>query len=1318
MVKVECDGCKAPYQIDEKRIPPTGLKMRCPKCGTNILVTKPEGGGDHDLPAIAGQKPAPGAPPKAAPPRPPPPRGAPPPPPPRGPAPGPHDAALEEFSMDVEPEADLPAARGFGEIDLKVDLPAPATFKAAADEDLPAVRPAAGPPGRPPPRRGPPPPPQGASPQGGFGDLDLPAVQGGGSPFGHVDLPAVPGGGGFGEIDLPMAPQHQDLPMAPQHQPQPGAPPQRMRGRTVNFGDIDLPSVPDGIGLPQPVQSHGGFGEIDLPLVADEGGLPAAMGSGAGLPMPAYGAGLPMAVQGAGLPMPAYGAGLPMAAQGAGLPMAAPGAGLPMPVHGAGLPMAVQGAGLPMTASGSGLPMPATGTGYPMAADQYPSAMPGGGLPMAMPGGGLPMAMPGGGLPMAMPGGGLPMAVQGGGLPVAVHGGSPVGDEISLGDVGPRSRGSAFDDSDRAVPSQMDEAAPLGSVGIDIDGPARVTVGDEAELSDGSAPALGTEDLAAQARQRGPREVTAQAKRGNARQVGIAAVVLFMLGGGAMALVPSIGPFGLNFVRDQINAGSYAAALDDLKKSASAQQDEDVSGAVGAALERCKAVQPTMPRFAPAKAYCAFVAVDRSLRFGSRKEDEAYAKQLLKDGGSEGGTAAALAQAGLDALAGQAAKGRGVAAGIAQKAPADLDAAVTLANLELTMKGETSAVDAWKRVVTLKKSARTLYGLARAQAAAGSNKDAVESARAALLASPKHAGARILIAGLTWNETGKEDAAVAFLKEITDQGKAAGEAELIETYTLLGRIHLAKSRISAAEQAFGGALKIDPLWVPALVGNAELFYRSGRFAESLSRFEAASKADETSVLAKVGLAKTLIALERMKEAKDMLKKLRESNPGEALVTLWLGRADEVLGNKKESEAEYIEAIKIGANKPEVVDAYVALAHLLSGVGRNDDANARLAEASKKFPDSPALHRAKGEVALQLGRYEEAKNEFEAALGKEEDLGARFRLGIALRRMRKFDEAGKIFDRVAEIDKDYPGLALEKGVLFQETGQSDKALEAYRQALQKAPNDVDLKLRVGSTQVMAGHAKEALKILEEVRKERPNSAEANHFLGRALLLRGTNLGEAMRYLEVAVNIDSNRAEYLLYVGWAANELAQPAKAMPVLNKAIELDRELGDAYWQRGMILQKQGATDDALKDLKIALEKRPSRFEAWASIALCYEDVQKWPDAERAWRQAIAGNDSVPEWHYRLGSLLAGHGNPKGAAIELERAVDLAEGPDQLPPAWLYKAHLLLGEAYKPQPPNKAKAIEHYKRYLELAPRNDAYAGEATKALTALGARQ
>src|SRR5437868_4517999 len=42
MFKVECPGCKAPYQVDERRIPSSGLKMRCPKCGTSFKVDPPD----------------------------------------------------------------------------------------------------------------------------------------------------------------------------------------------------------------------------------------------------------------------------------------------------------------------------------------------------------------------------------------------------------------------------------------------------------------------------------------------------------------------------------------------------------------------------------------------------------------------------------------------------------------------------------------------------------------------------------------------------------------------------------------------------------------------------------------------------------------------------------------------------------------------------------------------------------------------------------------------------------------------------------------------------------------------------------------------------------------------------------------------------------------------------------------------------------------------------------------------------------------------------------------------------------------------------
>lgn len=1280
MVKVECDGCKAPYQIDEKRIPPAGLKMRCPKCGTNLVVMKPgSGGAEADLPAPAPARPDEmrGAPPRPAAPRPAAPRAAAPPPPePQRESHAPISSSFADIDLSSEPPPARPSRGGFGDIDLMGDLPPSDGFSLGeadpdfGSQDLPAIQAA------------PPPKPkgrgvtrnrtmdlgvdldeasfamvEGAEMEAAFGDVDLPAV--------HADggLPGFPGGG----MDLPSplgspSPFH-GAPRAPSTPP-----------GSLGFGDIDLPAPPHG---------GGGFGEIDLPTATDESGFPAPRGR-----EPSFGH--------IDLPLPFNEAALPAVAPAYGLPSPAAGSGLPSPAHG--------GAGLPLPSAGPALPSPAFG------------------------GSGLPGPPSGRGRLASSPSGELPAALQGGhraGSYDPHHGEMDLDGDAPRSSAGGRNEApvsmgrhsapasmprSAFDDSDRAVSTT---AGPNmdGAVGLD-DGPAPAPVGDEVDIS-GSAMVDG-----GPVRSERTRPATKPAKSGRSRRVVILTAVALAVGGGALALEPSIGPFGVNFISDRVNAKGYAARLDTLRTSVQADFDEDTAVAATRAFTAALAAQVAVPRHRPTAAYAAYVALARGLRFGHRTEDDTRAAQLLATAGVEPSDALTLALAAQAAGKGQLPEARKLAADLLQRSPKDVDAADLAGEIELAAKAPEAAVKAWKQAAAArgeKKSARALFGLARAEAAAGNTAGAEASARAAIAASPTHAGARTLLASLLGQAPEGEAEALTLLKAVTEDATVRGassDADLIDAYTLIGRIHLTRSRVSAAEQAFAAALKLDPQAVQALIGNGELFYRSGRNSEALARFEAATRADTDNVIAKVGVAKTWLALERMKEAKDLLKAQRAAHPGESLVLYWLGRSEEALGNKKEAEAAYTEAIKVGGVKLEVVDAYVAAARLLSGAGRTDDAAQMLAEASKKFPDLAALHRAKGDVALQSGRYEEARDEFKTALEHDEDLGTRFKLGVALRRMRAFAEAAAVFDAIGAVDKDYPGLALERGLMFEETGQSDKALESYSDALRKAPDDVDLKLRVGSTQVIAGHAQQAESILREVVKARAGSAEANHFLGRALLAKGANLAEAMKFLDAAVNIDGNRAEYHLYVGWAANDTGQPARAEAALKRALELDKGLGDAYWQRGILRQKSGEANDALQDLKTALEKRPSRFEAYATMAFCYQDLLRWPEAESAWRSAIAGNPAVPEWHYRLGKILASHGSVAASAPELEQAVKLAEAAQPLP-GWLYDAHLLLAEAVRGS--NKPLAIESYRRFLELAPRDSPYVAEAERALTSLG---
>ena len=57
MLKVECESCKAPFQIDERRVPPSGLKMRCSKCGHSFLV-RDDGAPAPEAPGAAPERPS------------------------------------------------------------------------------------------------------------------------------------------------------------------------------------------------------------------------------------------------------------------------------------------------------------------------------------------------------------------------------------------------------------------------------------------------------------------------------------------------------------------------------------------------------------------------------------------------------------------------------------------------------------------------------------------------------------------------------------------------------------------------------------------------------------------------------------------------------------------------------------------------------------------------------------------------------------------------------------------------------------------------------------------------------------------------------------------------------------------------------------------------------------------------------------------------------------------------------------------------------------------------------------------------------------
>jgi tetratricopeptide (TPR) repeat protein len=780
--------------------------------------------------------------------------------------------------------------------------------------------------------------------------------------------------------------------------------------------------------------------------------------------------------------------------------------------------------------------------------------------------------------------------------------------------------------------------------------------------------------------------------------------------GGSLSFVPSLGPYGAYFVSDHLRAGEYAALLQSSAKSTRTAFGRDVFSETRRALRDLDDARAGAKRLEPLVAYLSFVGYLAELRFGRDGATHSQSQVLLQ-GLREPNTANAdAARAAALGVEGQLAPALEQARGLARAQPADVDLAVLVAELELRTNEAKAAVSAWEAVEKLEPSARAAYGSARAKYAAGDTAAANKLATLALSRNPAHFSAKVLLARLSAATRGQESAAIAAIEQLLKSASGASPEEVVRAQTLLGDIHLARGHVALADKAYAGALKINPNFALALTGLGEALFLSGRHAEALARFEAASQIDAGLTSAQIGVAKSKLSLERIEDATRVLGGLSKADPKNPTVALWFGRALEAAGDRDRANAVYHATIAAAEPVPPLVDVYVALATLQNARGQAEDAQKTLAGARKKLPESGPLHRALGHLALDQGRLPEATSELKRALELDaEDLAARFDLGVALRRSQRYEEAGQMFDRVAAADAEHPGLALERGLIFEATGHAAEALKAYEGALAKAPNDPDLMLRVGCGSVSAGRAAAAEELLRKVLGQRPNSAETNHCLGRALLEQ-EKIADAQRLFDRAVELDPNRAEYHLFSGRAANEAKNVAKADRELAAALAIDSSLADAYWQRGVLRARQGAVRDAVADLTKALKLNPSRSDAHAALADTYYDLGREHDALSEWQKAVQAQPENAVWRFRYGKLLVTNQMNDAGRAELEKAIAWGEKAEA-PPRWLWEAHHFMARSLA----GRAEAARHWEQFLRLGPRDSPYRAEAKAALTKLG---
>jgi len=797
--------------------------------------------------------------------------------------------------------------------------------------------------------------------------------------------------------------------------------------------------------------------------------------------------------------------------------------------------------------------------------------------------------------------------------------------------------------------------------------------------------------------------------------IALAAVTVVFLGSGALLGLTRHGFFGTYFIErflpeagEQASTAALIQRLEPIAATDSYQDVRKLLAELGKARQTLGLDRDLLSRSLLQESL--FI-----VRFGPNAQSESRAasieERLRKRGFEASGIelsrgAYALSRHNLT-------EAQGLIAQAQAQAPKDGYTALVAAELALAQNNSKAAIkqfsQASKSALT---GARALWGLARARTMSGDDEQASEFAVDATLAhTPSHASALTAKAQFE-RQRGEVDSALTHAQQATGTtpvGKAharGSDEERAAAWTLVAQLYEQQRAWGKAQSAYDAALAADPHRGWALVGAGRALLREQRYKEALARFEAvisrkllaeeqhSQKIVGPMYAAKLGAANALLALGQKQQAAAILSTLAQEAKDDWQIQVTLGRVLYALGQTEQAEAKIRAAIKIA---PTEFDGYLALAELMYQLKRPDDVRKAIALAESKVEMSADVYRERARFELEHNQLDTAEKFYRLAKDKHaSDPGVLFGLGTTLRRKERFADARVVFEELSKVDANYPGLALEQGLIYEGLGDAAGAADLFRRALAERPKDHQLRLRYGAALFIAGQLDDAQKEIDAVRQGSPNSADVAYYLGRIALKRGDTI-KASEELGRAVAIEPTRAEFHAYFAWALLEKGLLGRASAEADACLTLDQRLAEAHWVRGKIQLRAGTIADALISLKKALTLKPELHAVYGDLGDALEQSRKVPEAIAAYRKGLDYDPLRGDWWYRLARVLLDAGKTAEARSALNRA--LAQKPKEngdKPPLWFAETHRLLGDVSVPTDVNSA--IDHYRTYLQLAP--------------------
>ncbi len=564
-------------------------------------------------------------------------------------------------------------------------------------------------------------------------------------------------------------------------------------------------------------------------------------------------------------------------------------------------------------------------------------------------------------------------------------------------------------------------------------------------------------------------------------------------------------------------------------------------------------------------------------------------------------------------------------------------------------------------------------------------------------------------------QQGKLQAAVIQLRRAIQYDKRHGES-----YYLLAQAEIGLRQWSPAFKALEEAHSLQPDRLDIRMAMGQIYLGSRDFDQAEQIAKEVLDRDPNSAAAYQLLGGVYIGREEPDKALAALRRTAELAPKDPAV--WTSLAIAVTAVRQWEDAERFMKKALEAD-PHYVQGYQNLANYYRTRRRPDDEEQILRTGLAVNPQATDLFLAWADTLVARGKQNDAQAVLAELRKRNGDAGTAVKIGDFLYLRKDTEKALSEYRRAVELAPSSRDARVKMVDVLLGAGRVPEAEAVNNIILDRQPKDV--MGRVGQARILLarGQRREAIAELRKQVTEAPESSEPHFFLGMAywedgdLAVAKSELNAALAASPDAPAVLAAAARFSLSQGEAdvaqerAERLVQIApsdvdyrlllvrallaglhatRAVGQLEIALASSPSSADVYLALGEANDQLGKPEDAEKAYEAALRLSPRNERVLAALADSLERAGHHDRALVRFRQYVGEAPGDAAGHLILGFLLYRDRNLNAARAELEKALQVK--PDSV------KGRLQLAQVLQDMGESDA-ALAHYEKALAAQPR-------------------